>query len=200
MILAIAGGSGSGKTTIARKLVAFLGSGRAQILSQDSYYKDQSAHFDRDGGSVNFDHPSALEFSLLRFHLEEFKKGNSIAVPIYDFATHKRSPKVQIVNPSEILIVDGILILGDSTMRELFDWKIFIDAPESVRFFRRLRRDVEERGRSEAGVREQFFAQVKPMHDQFVEPSKAYADLVCNGEDEVIRSVESIIAFCSLAQ
>jgi len=175
IIVGVAGGSGSGKTTFAKRLLLKLGHENCAIIGQDSYYIDQSHRFDRDGGAVNFDHPSAIDFQLLEKHLIALNSGQSIEVPIYDFATHKRLPETVKVLPHPIILVDGILILSQENVRSHFDYAIFIDTPEDLRFARRLKRDVEERGRTKDGVTAQFFGQVKPMHDQFVEPSKHFS-------------------------
>ncbi|MCB9091528.1 MAG: uridine kinase [Halobacteriovoraceae bacterium] len=187
-IIAVSGGSGSGKTTYARLLQKKLGDENSAILYQDSYYRDQSRNFDYDGGSVNFDHPDALEFPLLESHLIELKKGNSIQVPIYDFATHTRIKKSEHFPLKEYVIVDGILLFSQDPLVEIFDYKIFIDCPEELRYERRLNRDVKERGRTPEGVHNQFYNQVKPMHDQFVEPTKNIADLVVE-QGELFESV-----------
>ena len=182
-IIGVSGGSGSGKTFFANALAQELGEHRCAVLQQDSYYIDQSHKFDFDGGSVNFDHPNAIDFDLLAEHLHSLKRGLVIHIPIYDFATHSRQEKTLRQQQKEIIIVDGILILSQEKVREHFDISIFVETPERVRFERRLTRDVVERGRTEAGVRAQFEAQVKPMHDLFVEPSKAHACTICSGTD-----------------
>jgi uridine kinase len=176
IIVAIAGGSGSGKTTLARKIRQNLGQDKCSILSQDHYYHDQSHKFDGDGGSVNFDHPSSLDFDLLAEHLGQLKKGLSIQVPVYDFVTHRRKKEYELMFPSSVIVLDGTLLFSQPKILEKLDYKLFVDVPESVRFERRLKRDVQERGRTPDGVRKQFESQVKPMHDQFIEPSKKFAD------------------------
>lgn len=192
MIIGIAGGSGSGKTTFALLLQDLMGGDRCAILRQDSYYRDQSREFDRDGGSVNFDHPSAIDFALLSNHLAELKAGRAIEVPVYDFECHRRSTGTETLSPCPFIVVEGILILSHSVLRDSFDMKVFIDAPEEVRFARRLARDARERGRDPAGVKQQFLAQVKPMHDQFVEPSRQYADKVYSGEGAMDSSLRDL--------
>lgn len=183
-VLGVAGGSGSGKTFFADALHKALGDELSTIVYQDNFYIDQSAKFDHDGGSVNFDHPDSLDFPLLAERLKELKAGHAAAVPIYDFATHSRRPDTLHVAPRRIIIVDGILIFHPPYVRELFDEMIFFDTPEDLRYERRLKRDVEERGRTPEGVRAQFLRQVKPMHDQFVEPSKKFArTVVCDQGD-----------------
>lgn len=177
----MAGGSGSGKTYFARTLFEHLGADSCAIVYQDNFYIDQSARFDHDGGSVNFDHPDSIDFPLLAKCLSELKGGASAQIPIYDFATHKRASHTLDVPARPVIIVDGILIFHSMDVRGLFDDLVFFDTPESLRFQRRLERDVRERGRTPEGVHAQFFKQVKPMHDLFVEPSKAHAKtIVCD--------------------
>lgn len=182
-VVAIAGGSGSGKTFLANAIYEKLGDKNSFVLYQDSYYIDQSHKFDHDGGSVNFDHPESIDFSLMCSHLRDLKNNKSINVPEYDFATHKRTQKTHLQSPKPIVLVDGILILCHPELRDVFDEIIFVHAPESTRFERRLERDVRERGRTEEGVKNQFKAQVKPMHDKFVEPSKEFANRLSSGTD-----------------
>ena len=182
-IVAIAGGSGSGKTFLANAIYQELGEKNSFVLYQDSYYIDQSHKFDHDGGSVNFDHPDSIDFPLLCTHLRDLKDNKSIEVPSYDFATHKRALSTKLQGPKPIVLVDGILILCHPELREIFDEIIFVHAPELIRFERRLERDVRERGRTEEGVRNQFKAQVKPMHDKFVEPSSHFANRLSSGTD-----------------
>jgi uridine kinase len=182
MVIAIAGGSGSGKTTFARMLQANLGDHMSLILAQDFYYHDLSSQFDFDGGSVNFDHPHSIEFSLMARHLSQLKRGQGIDVPLYDFKTHSRRTQSHQVGAKPIVLVDGILILSQSELREIFDFVFFIDTQEELRFKRRLQRDVKERGRTPEGVYHQFYAQVKPMHDLYVEPSRIWADKIISGE------------------
>lgn len=178
LIVGVAGGSGSGKTTFVKRLAQELGPDLCTIVGQDSYYIDQSHKFDGDGGSVNFDHPDSLEFSLMAKHLKLLKENQPIEVPIYDFPTHKRLEKVIHLAPKPIVLVDGILILSQPDVVQELDEAIFIDCDENLRYERRLKRDVEERGRTPLGVFRQFHNQVKPMHDQFVEPSKKEATLI----------------------
>ncbi len=176
-ILGVAGGSGSGKTYFAQELKDALGE-HATIVYQDNFYIDQSHRFDHDGGSVNFDHPESLDLKLLAQCLSELKTGNSTNIPVYDFKTHSRSKEPIVVQATTIVIVDGILIFHPDYLRAQFDEMIFFDTPESLRYERRLERDVNERGRTPDGVRAQFLKQVKPMHDEFVEPSKTHAHTV----------------------
>ncbi len=173
-ILGVAGGSGSGKTYFAQELKDALGD-LATIVYQDNFYIDQSHRFDHDGGAVNFDHPDSLDLKLLARCLSELRTGHGTSIPVYDFKTHSRLKTELPITATKIVIVDGILIFHPDYLREQFDEMIFFDTPESLRYERRLERDVNERGRTPDGVKAQFFGQVKPMHDQFVEPSKVYA-------------------------
>ncbi len=175
-IIGVAGGSGSGKTTFARRLREVLGEHRCCVLAQDSYYIDQSHRFDYDGGCVNFDHPSSIDFDLMGEHLQALKQGAVVPVPEYCFKNHARKEVTSPLTPKAVIVVDGILVLSQPQVRCHFDTSVFLSIPEKMRFSHRLRRDVEERGRTEEGVRNQFFSQVKPMHDQFVEPSKDHAE------------------------
>lgn len=176
-VIGVAGGSGSGKTFFAKALKSFLGEDSI-LLYQDNFYIDQSENFDHDGGSVNFDHPDSLDLELLANCLLKLKSGYKTEIPQYDFKTHKRLSEKLTVEPRKVIIVDGILIFHHPHLRDQFDEMIFFDTPEDLRFQRRLFRDVQERGRTAAGVREQFMNQVKPMHDLFVAPSKKYAQTV----------------------
>jgi uridine kinase len=192
-VIAIAGGSGSGKTTFARKLVAALGADQVAVLSQDAYYRDQSARFDGDGGAVNFDHPGALDFPLLGQHIQALRRGEMVQIPIYDFPTHKRAAQTVALAPRPVVLVDGTLVLSQEQLLGFFDHSVFLDVPETVRFERRLRRDVNERGREPEGVRRQFERQVGPMHDQFVQPSSSNARLVVLHGDDVDEWIRRLV-------
>lgn len=190
LIIGVAGGSGSGKTYFAKALHELLGREISTIIYQDNFYIDQSHRFDFDGGSVNFDHPESLDFPLLIKKLEQLKNGFEAHLPIYDFVTHKRLSQTILVKPHPVILVDGILILHPEKLRPLFDEMIFFDTPESLRFSRRLERDVKERGRTPEGVKAQFELQVKPMHDQFVEPSKVFAHTVLKDQTDSKKLLE----------
>lgn len=188
-IIGISGGSGSGKTTFARKLQERLGDEVSVILAQDSYYIDQSAHFKGDGENVNFDHPSALDFPLLAEHLVQLKAGRPIRVPIYDFATHTRRKEVSPLEPHPVMLLDGTLILSQEIIRPHLNASIFIQASEAIRYERRFKRDLVERGRQPDGIKKQFERQVKPMHDLFIEPSQAHATEIISGESDFSEAI-----------
>lgn len=178
LLVGIAGGTGSGKTTIARKIAGGLPKERITIIEHDSYYRDLS-HLDEEArAKVNFDHPDSLETELLIHHLTELKEGRSVELPVYDFKHHARSPESHVAHPTPVVIVEGILVFADAALCERLDMKIFVDTDADIRIFRRIRRDVEQRGRTFESIREQYYKTVRPMHLAFVEPSKRVADLI----------------------
>lgn len=189
-ILGIAGGSGSGKTYLAQAVRSAVGDNCCEIILQDNFYIDQSARFDFDGGAVNFDHPDSLDFGNLASCLQVLKTGQAVEIPIYDFKSHKRLGETLRVEPKPLIIVDGILIFHSQAVREVLDGRIFCQTEESLRYSRRLARDVNERGRTPEGVQAQFLKQVKPMHDQFVEPSKVFADTMIDEAHDFDRIIE----------
>ncbi|MDF1660865.1 MAG: uridine kinase [Planctomycetota bacterium] len=177
-IFGIAGGSGSGKSTVARVVFEHFGPEDVQILDQDSYYRDNS-HLSMDQRRlINYDHPEAFDEDLFVEHILSLKEGRSINCPVYDYAQHTRSEKIKVIDPCPILIVEGLLVLAIPRVRELLDVKIFIDTPSDIRFIRRLCRDTKERGRSTDSVIAQYQKTVRPMHLAFVEPSKHYAEVI----------------------
>ncbi len=178
LIVGIAGGTGSGKTTVVRKIVENLPKGEVAVLSQDSYYRDNSHLPLEERQEINFDHPQALEFELLVKHLKKLKKGESIEEPIYSYLTCTRSEETITVHPREVIIVEGILIFTNPELRKLLDIKIFVYADADDRLERVIKRDIIERGRSVDKVLERYQKSVKPMHLQFIEPSMRYADLI----------------------
>ena len=195
-LIGIAGGSGSGKTYFARELHRLLGAEKASIIYQDNFYIDQSRRFDFDGGSVNFDHPESLDFKRLEACLTDLNRGQPTRIPIYDFVSHTRSVETLEIQPTPIILIDGILIFHPEAVRKQFDHLIFFDAPESLRFERRLKRDVEDRGRTPEGVRNQFEKQVKPMHDQFVQPSRVHAHEVIQDLGQYERILQQTLQLC----
>jgi uridine kinase len=178
LIIGVAGGTGSGKTTVARKLVDALPSGLATIIEHDSYYRDRSGLPPEERSALNYDHPDALESDLLAEHLRQLRAGSTVEVPIYDFRTHTRRSETRRVMPTAVVVVEGILTLAQPPVRDQLDIKIFVDTDADIRVFRRIRRDLEDRGRTFASVREQYYRSVRPMHNQYVEPSKRWADLI----------------------
>ena len=178
LIIGVAGGTGSGKTTVARKLVEALPSRLATVIEYDSYYRDRSELSPDERSALNYDHPDALESELLADHLRALRGGDAIEVPIYDFRTHTRRRETRRVTPTAVVLVEGILTLAQAAVREQLDIKIFVDTDPDIRVFRRIRRDIEDRGRTFASCREQYYRSVRPMHNHFVEPSKRWADLI----------------------
>ena len=178
ILIGIAGGSGSGKTLVARTIVSDLGSDRVVIIDQDSYYKNLEDIPFRDREARNFDHPDAFDNELLLHHVRELLAGRPVAQPIYDYAQHRRLAETRRVGDHLIFVLEGILIFVDPALRDLMDIKLFIDADPDVRFIRRLRRDLVERGRSVDSIIRQYEESVRPMHQQFVEPSKRHADVI----------------------
>jgi len=185
LIIGIAGGTSSGKTTFAEELKKVIGN-EAVIISQDCYYKDLS-HLSPEARKItNFDHPASLEFSLLKEHLMKLKNHHTISIPLYDFKTHSRSNATITINPTRVIIVEGILLFAEETenLKDVFDIKIYVETADDIRILRRIERDIAERGRSIKGVREQYLTTVKPMHDKFVEPSKQFADIIIPAQSD----------------
>jgi len=178
ILIGIAGGSGSGKTLVARTIVRELGSVRVVVSDQDSYYKNLEDVPFRDREARNFDHPDAFDNELLIRHIRDLLDGRPIEQPIYDYGAHRRLPETRTIGEHTVIVLEGILIYGDPELRALMDIKLFIDADPDVRFIRRLRRDLTDRGRSVDSIVRQYEESVRPMHMQFVEPSKRYADLI----------------------
>jgi len=177
IIVGIAGGTGSGKTTFAQALQAATGED-CVIISQDSYYVANTDLSFEERLKINYDHPDAFEDELLIEHLQMLRRGETIEVPVYDFEAYARTDRTIMVRPHRVVLVEGILVLASASLRSLFDLKVFVDTDPDVRILRRLVRDVQERGRSLESVRSQYLSTVKPMHEAFVEPSKKYADLI----------------------
>lgn len=178
LIIGVGGGTGSGKTTVVEKIVSDFPEGQVAVISQDSYYKDLSHLSMEDRTKVNFDHPNAIDFPLLCDHLRELKEGRSILEPVYSFVAHNRTKETVLTSPTKVLVVEGILILTDPAIRDLFDIKVFVHADSDERLIRRLKRDIAERGRDLEEVLSRYQTTLKPMHQQFIEPTKEFADII----------------------
>ena len=178
LVIGIAGGTGSGKTTVVNQIIQELPEDEVCVISQDSYYKDTSHLLFDDRTKINFDHPKAIDFDLLVAHLKELKKGNAIEQPIYSFIEHNRTKETITMYPKKVIIVEGILILTHTDIRELFDIKLYVHADSDERLIRRLRRDMSERGRDLEEVLDRYQNTLKPMHQQFIEPTKEFADII----------------------
>lgn len=178
VIIGVAGGSGSGKTTVVRKIVEALGDDQVSVLEHDRYYRDHPELRLEERAALNYDHPASLETDLMVRHVEALREGRTVEVPIYDFARHARVSATSPVPARTAIIVEGILIFSDAALRNLMDVKVFVDADDDTRFIRRLQRDVAERGRTVDSVIDQYMGTVKPMHLEFVEPTKRYADVI----------------------
>jgi uridine kinase len=178
VLIGVAGGSGSGKTTVSQAILERVGRDRIAYLQHDAYYRDRSHLPFEERVRINYDHPDSLETDLLGAHLGELRAGRAVDLPIYDFAQHVRKAETRRIKPRAIILVEGILIFVDRALREMFDIKIFVDTDADLRFIRRLERDIAERGRTMESVVKQYHETVRPMHLEFVEPSKRYADLI----------------------
>lgn len=196
LVIGIAGGTGSGKTTVVNKIIESLPKGEVAVISQDSYYKDSGHLPMKERLEINFDHPNSLEFELLIDHLANLKKGKIIRQPIYSYLTCVRSEETIPIEPRDVVIVEGILILNNPKLRKLFDIKVFVHADADVRLIRVLNRDIIERGRSINKVLDRYEKTVRPMHVQFIEPSKQFADIIIpqGGKNKVaIEIITSIV-------
>jgi uridine kinase len=191
LVVGIAGGTGSGKSTVANKLAAAIPDGRCVTLDHDAYYRAQSHLSFEDRARVNYDHPSSLETELLVAHLRALRQGKAVDIPIYDFAHHDRRAETRHVEPAPVIVVEGILVFVDPHLRAQMDVKIFVDTDADIRLMRRIRRDFEHRGRSFQSIRDQYYATVRPMHLEHVEPSKRWADLIVpeGGDNHVALDV-----------
>jgi uridine kinase len=178
LVLGIAGGTGSGKTTVAFEILERVGQKHVSYVPHDSYYKDLGDLPPNQKAEINFDHPNSLDTDLMIEHVKLLKQGNAIDMPVYDFSTHTRTEECIHVEPNPVILVEGILIFTEPRLRDLFDVKLFVDTDADVRLVRRIRRDINERGRSVDSVLEQYQKTVRPMHLEFVEPSKRYADVI----------------------
>jgi uridine kinase len=178
LVIGIAGGTGSGKSTVAKVIIDRVGANHIALLPHDAYYKDLAQLEPAQRAAINFDHPDSLETSLLIEHIKRLKNYQSIELPVYDFKSHTRTTATEHIEPQPVILVEGILILAEKGLRELFDVKIYVDTDPDIRFIRRLERDIAERGRTSSSVIAQYMSTVRPMHLEFVEPSKRYADVI----------------------
>ncbi|UCH59286.1 MAG: uridine kinase [Anaerolineales bacterium] len=201
IVIGIAGGTGSGKTTVANVIMSRVGAKHIAYLPHDAYYKDLCNLPKVQRDLINFDHPNSLDTDLLIQHVRCLRDNQPIDLPLYDFKTHSRTTQTTRINPQPIILVEGILIFADATLRALFDVKIYVDTDADIRFIRRLQRDIEERGRTTSSVIQQYMTTVRPMHLEFVEPSKRYADVIIPegglntvAMDMVVARIESLLA------
>ena len=200
VIIGVAGGSGSGKTTVVREIIKNLGKHQVTVIHHDSYYRDVSELSFEERTRINYDHPNSLETPLLVDHLHALRSGQRVEVPEYDFAQHNRVQETVTAEPRKVIIVDGLLILWEKELRPLMDIKVYVDTDADLRFIRRLKRDINERGRSAESVIEQYTTTVRPMHLEFVEPSKRYADVIIPeggynrvGVDMLLTKIKSVL-------
>ncbi|KAF0336006.1 uridine kinase [Pediococcus acidilactici] len=201
IIIGVTGGSGSGKTTVSKKILEQLNGHSISIIQQDSYYKDQAGMTMEERRAVNYDHPLAFDSDLLYQHLKMLKQRQAIDVPVYDYTISTRSPEVIHQEPTDVVILEGILILSDERIRDMLDIKVYVDTDDDIRIIRRIERDTQERGRSLESIITQYLTGVKPMYHQFIEPTKRYADLIVpeGGENSVaidllVTKVRDILA------
>lgn len=178
LIIGVAGGTGSGKTTVARSILERLKAADAALIPQDAYYRDRSTLSMEERADINYDHPEAIDIELLQDHLKRLKQGEAVQRPVYSFVTHTRLEDTVVIEPCDALILEGILVLADDLLRELMDVKIYVETDDDIRFIRRLKRDIRKRGRSVESVIEQYLDRVRPMHLEFVQPSRRYADII----------------------
>jgi uridine kinase len=193
ILTGIAGASGSGKTVIANRIIENIGSDKAAIIQEDSYYRDLSDVPYEQRSSRNFDHPDAFDHDLLAEHLLQLLSGDAVSHPVYDYKLHTRSKETKTAGPASLIILEGILIFSNAQLRKLMDFRVFIDTPPDICFIRRLKRDIEERGRTVDSVIRQYIETVRPMYHEFIEPSKHYADIIISGEGNNSESVDNLI-------
>ncbi len=192
ILIGIAGGSGSGKTTLTSELLNEYGKNKIAVIEQDSYYKDLSHLSLEERRTYNYDHPKAIDISLFQFQLSTLLKGKNINIPIYDFSNHVRLKNTKMIVPLPVIIVEGILVLYFQELRQLMVIKIYIDTPEDIRFKRRFDRDIKERNRTAESIRKQYISTVRPMHEEFVEPSKNSADIILLGHKDQGDIIEQV--------
>jgi len=193
LIVGIAGGTGSGKTTVVKKLIQVFPDGQIVVMPQDAYYKDNGHIPLEERQKINFDHPDSVEFSLLIDHLRQMREGKSVEMPVYSYLTCLRSDETITLKPAKVVLVEGILILCDSGLRSMLDIKVFVDADADDRLGRVIQRDIEERGRDVRMVLDRYYETVKPSHLQFIEPSKRYADIIIPGGAENLVGIDVLV-------
>jgi uridine kinase len=191
--IGVTGGSGAGKTFFASHLREAFGREFSQIISQDSYYCDQSQKFDCEGGAVNFDIPESIDFNLLHQHLVQLQQGLAVQVPIYDFCSHQRLSQTLRIFPTDIMIVEGGLILTQPEIRDILTEVVFLDIREELRLERLIKRDILERGREREGVLKRFYAHVRPMHERYIEPNKSFASYLVEDERNILKVIENLV-------
>lgn len=194
IIIGVFGGTGSGKTTIVNQIMSDFNASDIQVISQDSYYKDNTGITYEARCLLNFDQPQAIDFELLYEHLKALKNGENIHQPIYDFKTHNRIDKTLVISPKKILILEGILIMNYPKLRSLFDLKVFIETNSDMRMERRVNRDITERGRTPKEVMDRYLNNIKPMHDQFIEPMKMHADVIVENHKNTSINLDKLIS------
>lgn len=197
MFIGICGGTGSGKTTIARSIVEAVGAERVVLVEQDSYYRNLADMPLDERHQANFDHPDSIDSDMLVNHLLRLKQGLTVEMPLYDFKTHTRSNRIATIEPRQVVIVEGILIFAETRILDLLDVRVYVDTPDDIRFIRRLQRDILERGRTVESVIGQYYRTVRPMHNEFVEPSKRNADIIIPEGGQSGVSVEFL---CSMVR
>ncbi len=195
VVIGIAGGSGSGKTTLCNRIIANLGEAIVTLFQHDAYYFDLADMPVPDPSKINYDHPASLDTRLCTAQLEALRTGCGIDQPVYDFSTHRRLAETRSLTPHPVILVEGILVLAEPSLRSLMDLRVFVDADADIRILRRVERDINERGRTLASVRDQYCATVRPGYEQFVAPSRQYADLIVPRGGENLVAVEAIIGF-----
>lgn len=194
IIIGVAGGTASGKTTVSKKILEMIGPDHLAYIEHDAYYRDLSHLPLAERKTFNFDHPDSLENELLIAHLERLLQGQPVQIPVYDFACYVRTQQLKLIEPRPVILVEGILIFVDKALREMMDIKIYVDAPADLRFIRRLKRDTTERGRSVNHVIEQYLTTVRPMHLEFVEPSKRHADIIIPRGGQNMKAIQMVVA------
>jgi uridine kinase len=193
-LIGVAGGTCAGKTVVCERLAARAGADLLALIRLDSYQVDHTHQSVAERAATNYDHPDAYDWELLNNHLARLVAGESVMAPTYDFATHNRSDIVRPIDPAPVIVVEGILVLHDPALRERFDLKVYVDADSDLRFIRRLRRDVEERGRTPDSIIEQYLTTVRPGHEEFIEPSKRHADVILTGGGQNEPAIELLLA------